>query len=346
MRRQSGKGWKRLLLGPWVAVAVVAIAAGLGLSFAQRLRSSMAAETVEPKPAPINGDRAFGYLKTICALGRRPAGSEANEKQRKLVADHFKAKGAKIREQPFVIQDPSDGKRLRVANLIGSWHPDRLDRIVIAAHYDTRPFADKEADPIVRQREPFLGANDGASGVALLMEIANHLDSFRTDWGIDLVLFDAEELVYGADSPLEEYFLGARHFSRTYAAERAARKIPYQYRAGILLDMVADKDLVIDQELNSLRMARGLIQQIWGVAAALGEPCFRAQVGPEVSDDHIPMNAVGIPTVDLIDFDYPHWHTTQDLPENCSPAALKSVGRVVTGWLSLPHPTTKRKKRP
>ncbi|GAC1333838.1 MAG: M28 family peptidase [Isosphaeraceae bacterium] len=347
MRRQSGGGggWKRVVLGPWGAIAIGAIAVGLGLTFAQRLRSSMAAETAAPKPAPIDGDRAYGYLKTICALGRRPAGSPANEKQRKLVADHFKTKGAKVREQPFTILDPMDGKRVRVANLIGSWHSDRLERIVIAAHYDTRPYADKEPDPIERERKPFLGANDGASGVALLMEIANHLDKFETPWGIDLVLFDAEELVYGESPPLDQYFLGARYFSRSYAAERASRKIKYKYSAGILLDMVGYKDLVIDQELNSLRMARGLVQQIWSVAASLEEPCFRVQTGYEISDDHIPMNAVGIPTVDLIDLDYPHWHTTQDLPENCSGASLKSVGRVVTGWLSLPRPTTKGKKK-
>ena len=109
--------------------------------------------------------------------------------------------------------------------------------------------------------------------------------------------------------------------------------------------MVGDKDLVIDQELNSLRMARGLVQQIWTVAANLEEPCFRVQTGYEISDDHIALNAAGIPTVNLIDFDYPHWHTTQDLPEHCSGASLQSVGRVVTGWLSLPKPTAKRKKK-
>ncbi len=98
-----------------------------------------------------------------------------------------------------------------MANLIGSWHPERKDRVVIGVHYDTRPFPDEEPNPTLRTT-PFIGANDGASGVALLMEIAHHLNTLSTPWGIDLVLFDGEELVYGRDG---EYFLGSRS-SRVY----------------------------------------------------------------------------------------------------------------------------------
>ena len=114
---------------------------------------------------------------------------------RKLVADHFTRWGRTVREQPFRAAHPVTGEALVMANLIGSWQPDRLRRVVIGAHYDTRPHPDQEVDPDA-PKLPFVGANDCASGVAVLMEIANHLDDLETPWGVDLVLFDGEELVY------------------------------------------------------------------------------------------------------------------------------------------------------
>src|SRR5262249_43568370 len=146
-------------------------------------------------PAPIDGERAFGYLKAICALGPRIAGSEANARQKQMVAEHFQRMGAEAREQPFAARDPMSGKPVKMANLVGSWSPERTERIVVAAHYDTRPYPDQEPDPMLRN-SPFLGANDCASGVALLMEMAHHLKDSPTQWGVDLVLFDGEELVY------------------------------------------------------------------------------------------------------------------------------------------------------
>jgi len=325
----------------WVlwAPVVLGLLIGLSLPLVQRMRATASAAPAAPVPAPIDGGRAYGYLKRICALGPRPAGSAANDRQRALVAGHFRAAGGEVREQPFAGVDPLDGRPVKMANLIGSWFPDRTERILLAAHYDTRPFPDRDPDP-VKRRGPFLGANDGASGVAVLMEIANHLADSPTPCGVDLVLLDGEELVYegaGADD-MDFYFLGSKHFGRAYAADRRAGRSPSRYVAGILLDMVGDKNLVIDQEINSLRLQRKLVQEVWTVANRLKERVFRAQVGPEVHDDHLPLNDAGIPTIDLIDFDYPAWHTAADRPEACSAASLASVGRVVTAWLNLPRP--------
>jgi hypothetical protein len=326
-----------------VAAAALVVAAGAGVPLVRYVRSSMGAEARAPKPAPINGERAFGYLKEICDLGPRPAGSSANERQRKLVVDHFKAKGGKVRLQPFAGRDPSNGKRVEMVNVVASWEPGRADRVLIAAHYDTRPFADMDDEP-KRSQFSFLGANDCASGVALLMEIANHLETFDTPWGVDLVLLDGEELVYGRNADLNNYFLGSKHFARTYAADRKSGKAKHRYVAGILLDMVGGRNVAIKQEPYSLTFARGLVQEVWQVAADLEESAFRPEVGVEVSDDHLPLNNIaGIPTIDVIDFEYPFWHTTQDLPENCSPDSLEKVGRVLTGWLSLPKRGTKKK---
>jgi hypothetical protein len=288
------------------------------------------------KPAAIDGARAYRYLQQICAIGPHPAGSEANAKVRKMVADHFKAAGGQVFEQGFPGRDPATNRTLKFANLIGSWHPERTDRVLVCAHYDTRPHADQETD-LIERRKPFIGANDPGSGIALLMEIANHLNTLPADWGIDLVLLDAEELVYGPGSPHELYFLGSKAFGRAYANGLRTKKLGYRYKAGILLDMVGGKDLMIEREPHSLEQAPELVEEVWSVAERLGETTFRRDVGREVYDDHWPLNEAGIPTIDLIDFDYPHWHRASDLPDQLSPASFASVGRVVTAWLSLPR---------
>jgi glutaminyl-peptide cyclotransferase len=291
----------------------------------------------ELKPAAVDGARAFGYLKAICEIGPRPAGSAANEKQRLMVADHFKKNGLEIKEQTFDATDPSNRQRKRLTNLIGSWQPEKKRRVLLGAHYDTRPYPDQDPDP-AKRRGRFIGANDGASGVALLMEIANHLPKMTSEWGVDLVLFDGEELVYQDGDP---YFLGSRHFARQYLAQ--ARGRDWKYDAGLVLDMVADKDLLIEQEQYSIEYARNVVGDVWDVAARLGEKRFSRSVGPAVLDDHIPLNQAKIPTADLIDFEYPHWHTIDDTPENCSGESMAAVGRVVTAWIGL-GPVSSRKK--
>ncbi|MFM1800771.1 MAG: hypothetical protein RJA81_123 [Planctomycetota bacterium] len=280
-------------------------------------------------PAAIDGARAFGYLKQICDLGPRPAGSEANTRQREMVAEHFRNNGLEIREQSFDAIDPSNRSRKKLTNLIGVWNPQKRRRVVIGAHYDTRPFPDQDPDP-AKRRNRFIGANDGASGVALLMEISKHLPKMNTEWGVDLVLFDGEELVYQDGDP---YFLGSRHFARQYLAD--AKKRSWSYEAGLVLDMVADKNLLIEQEQYSMEYAPKVVREIWDAAEKLGEKRFSRSVGPAVLDDHIPLNQARIPTADLIDFEYPHWHTVNDTPEQCSGESMAAVGRVVTAWLSL-----------
>jgi glutaminyl-peptide cyclotransferase len=327
-----------------VGAALLVGAAGIGsaMMFLPSLRTTMAeaeaeaeAETQQVKaiPAKIDGDRAYGYLKAICAIGPRPAGTAANTKQRAMVAEHFKKYGATVREQPFSGVDPVSNAPVSMVNLIGSWFPERVDRVVIGVHYDTRPFPDE--DPIFANRKkPFIGANDGASGVALLMEIAHHLKDSPTPWGIDLVLFDGEELVYGGgQNQTGEYFLGSKAFAEEY---KKSNKDKARYVHGIVLDMVGDKELAIDKEPHSVEFAPKLVHDVWAVAKALRVTQFHDREGRAVLDDHLPLNDAGIPTIDIIDFEYPHWHTAGDLPNRCSGASLAKVGTVVTGWLSLP----------
>lgn len=330
-------GRSGLRLGVFLATAAVIGVVTLFLFNRDQSNEAQAAMLVTP--APVDGERAYSYLKKICEIGPRVAGSEANARQRKMVAAHFEKYGAKLVEQPFTGRDPKTGATVSMMNVVASWYPERRDRVVVGAHYDTRPFPDEDADP-AKRKLPFLGANDCASGVALLMEMAQHVETLQTPWGVDFVIFDGEEIVYGhgRDGQVGEYFLGSKEFAKRYAIGVDSRTIDYRYAAGIVLDMVGGKNLAIDKEENSMNLAPELVRDVWRVAASLKAKGFRNRAGVSVSDDHLPLNNAGIPTIDLIHFPYKYWHTSQDLPENCSPASLEEVGKVVTGWLARPKP--------
>lgn len=278
------------------------------------------------KDIPFDGGKAYEYLKQICAIGPRFSGSAGMEKQQKLLTDHFEKLNAKVVRQEFKARNPLTGKPVTMANLVVEWHPDRKERVLLCAHYDTRPFPDRDRR---NPRGRFIGANDGASGVAVLMELGKHMAEFDSRFGVDFVLFDAEELVYQEGDP---YSLGAEHFAREYVAEPPG----HSYRWGVLLDMVGDKDLQLYQEVNSVSWAdtRPLVDQIWRVAARLGVREFIPQSKHTVIDDHIKLHDIaGIPTCDIIDFDFDHWHTEQDVPANCSALSLAKVGWVLHEWL-------------
>jgi hypothetical protein len=340
----NSASWRRdrLVGGLVVGLAVILAAAALFHPLSSWLGSLEASAAMAANPAPIDGQRAFGYLEKICKLGPRVAGTEANTRQRQMVAEHFKAMGANVREQPFAAAHPVTGQRVDMVNLVGSWHPERTQRVVIGAHYDTRPHPDEEQDP-ERLKLPFLGANDGASGVALLMEIAHHLNDMNTPWGVDLVIFDGEELVYGSHPNTQgEYFLGSKEFARAYVEGVESRRTKARYVAGLVLDMVGGSKLQINQEPNSLNLAPNVVRDVWAVARQLDAKSFHFRQGREVLDDHLALNNAGIPTADIIDFDYPYWHKADDLPMNCSAESLAEVGRVVTAWLAQPRRRTRR----
>jgi len=279
----------------------------------------------------FDGARAYEYLKQICAIGPRPSGSPGMAKQQQLLIEHFKKLGAEVRLQKFTVPDPRDGRRVPMANLIVHWLPKKKDRILLCAHYDTLPF------PMLDPHNPrgrFIGANDGGSGVALLMELGNHMAKIKPRYGVDFVFFDAEEYIFDR---YDRFLLGSEYFARKY------RKTPrdYRYRWGVLVDMIGDKDLQIYQERNSMwwRDTRPLVDDIWATARRLGVREFIPRVKHEMVDDHLPLhNIAGIPTCDIIDFDYPDgqrrfWHTTEDTIDKCSPLSLAKVGWVVREWL-------------
>ncbi len=275
---------------------------------------------------PLDAERSFKYLTEICDIGARPSGSPGMEKQQKLITDYFSKFQCEVKLQPFDAPHPLNGQPVRMNNIIISWHPEATERVMLCAHYDTRPFPDRETSPTAK-RGLFVGANDGASGVALFMELAHHLERLKPTYGVDFVLFDGEELVFDRQG---RYFLGSEHFARRYRDEPPK----YRYRYGVLVDMIADKQLTIYYEKHSMSYAPELAKSIWSTAQRLRVPEFIPRTRHEIQDDHLPLNDVaGIPTIDIIDFDYPHWHTKKDIPANCSGESIAKVGHVLLEWL-------------
>jgi Zn-dependent M28 family amino/carboxypeptidase len=269
------------------------------------------------------------YLEQVCAIGPRISGTDGFRKEMDMVRKHFEATGGRVTLQKFSARQHSQTKPVEMANMVISWYPDRPRRIILCSHYDTRPIADQEPDRR-KWHEPFISANDGASGVAFLMELANHMKNFQTGVGVDFVLFDGEEYIFDPNPNADKYFFGSEHFAQEYRSHRKES----QYIGAVLLDMVGGKDAKFPVEQNSWLKAEALSREIWQLAQDLKAPAFQNQFsGSAVLDDHIALNEAGIPTVDLIDFDYPHWHRLSDVPANCSADSLNQVARVLTAWM-------------
>jgi hypothetical protein len=329
-RRAASFPWTYVVLAGAILCALIALATWNTGSLAWQ---RPAGGKLQLRDIPVDGERAYGYLKEICAIGPRVSGTEGMRRQQEYLQAHFQKLGGRVTLQQFEKRHPLDGRAVKFANLIVEWHPDRKERILLCTHYDTRPYPDQ--DP-VDPRGVFIGANDGASGAALFCELAHHLPKLQTRYGVDFVLFDGEELVY--DGQRDPYFLGSEHFATEYATNRP----PHTYRCGVLLDMIADANLQIFREVNSMKtpQTRQLVHDIWELAQSLGVREFISTTKHEVRDDHLALNQIaGIPSIDIIDFDYPttrgpgYWHTTLDTPEKCSPLSLAKVGWVLTTWL-------------
>jgi len=208
------------------------------------------------------------------------------------------------------------GKWLPLANIAATFNPKGKRHILLCAHWDTRPIADRDPNP-ANHKKPIPGANDGASGVAVLLEIARALEAHPPKQRVTIVLFDGED--YG--ETLADMFLGSRAFAEHYSGP------PVDW--GVLLDMVGDRDLRLPHEEYSLKKAPAVVERIWGAAGRAGSKAFVSEPGPPILDDHVFLLRKGIPCINVIDFDYPYWHTRADTPDKCSPESLGQVGRAI-----------------
>jgi len=293
----------------------------------ERPRDEFAAD----RGTEFDSARALKYLGAVCKIGARISGSGGMKRQQELLRKHFEGLGGEVSLQPFTVRQKSRREQTEMANLIVSWFPDRKQRVILCSHYDTRPIADQEPDPR-RWTQEFVSANDGGSGVALLMELGHHMKGLKTPVGVDFVLFDGEEYIFDPGTELREgdaYFFGSEHFARNYRKD----KPQVRYVAAVLFDMIGGKDARFPIEPHSWAKAGPLVKALWGVAAEQRCGAFVQQMGPAVRDDHLALNDAGIPAVDIIDFNYAHWHRLSDTPEQCSAASLDQVARVVFTWL-------------
>jgi glutaminyl-peptide cyclotransferase len=286
----------------------------------------------KPTGVKFDSERALKYVKQFCDIGPRISASEGMKKQQEIIEKHFKDLGATVTRQEFKAKQHSRKAETDMVNIIISWNPDKARRVMICTHYDTRPIADQEANRN-NWNKPFVSANDGTSGVAFLMEIGNHMKDLKCEFGVDFVLFDGEEYVFETDrlGGGDKYFLGSDYFADEYTKSKDKRK--FRYDAAILLDLFAGKDAELKVEQNSFGGAPKLVEQVWNVAKAVGAKSFKYEPGPDVQDDHLALLRAGIPAVDLIDFEYAHWHKLSDTADKISGTQMAEVSKVLTVWM-------------
>lgn len=272
----------------------------------------------------FDAERAFSFLEGQCVLGPRNPGSLGHRKGLQYILEVITPLADTVITQRFPFSDPNSGAMFALTNVIARFNPEMNQRIWLAAHWDTRPWADRDNNRKNRS-QPILGANDGASGVAVLLELAHHFHQKSTPVGIDLIFLDGEDL--GRQGERDHFFNGSR-----YLARHIPTPIP-EYC--ILIDMVGDSDLELFIEWNSWRQAPELVRQLWNLAESLALTPFQSRIGYAVDDDHVVIfEEGGIPSIDIIDFNYPndsvnYWHTLKDTPDKCSPESLKVVGTLL-----------------
>lgn len=273
-------------------------------------------ESFQAKAPKLNADSAWAHIKTQVDFGPRVPGMPGHEKQLAWMLEYLRSRADSVIEQPLSYKT-TKGKQLQLTNVIARFNPDAQDRVLLVTHWDTRPTANEDPDER-RQSEPISGANDGASGTALLLEIANVLKANKPPIGVDLLFVDGED--FGPTG--EDMYIGAKYF----AANPRTPKPLY----AILVDMIGDQNPEYLVEANSQSSAPEVVDRVWRMAEKLGYANHfkRASIGG-IEDDHVPLNKAGFRTIDIIDFDYAYWHTTGDVLEHTSPLGLGIVGAVL-----------------
>jgi hypothetical protein len=279
----------------------------------------------------VDGARALGRVTRQVEAGPRIPGTPGHAAVRDWIASELERLGATVERQRFV--DTTLGRPEELVNLIGRFGtaraPQTRGALVLCAHYDTRPWADADPDS-TKWDEPVPGANDGGSGVAVLLEVAELLSRRPPPCPVELVFFDGED--QGSRADPSTYSRGARGY--------AARLADPKPRAAFLFDMVGDRDLAIHPEVQSAERASNLVAQVLEAASATGASHFHREPRYRVVDDHVPLLDAGVPAVDIIDFDYPAWHTVGDLPDQVAAESLAEVARVAA-WLVYRSPLSR-----
>lgn len=295
----------------------------------------VSADTIEPEAQSVevafDADSAYSYVAKQVAFGPRVPNTEAHRQCGEWLVGELRKRGMNVMEQRAELK-AFDGTKLNALNIFGQYNPDKEERVLLLAHWDCRPWADQDPNPANR-KTPIVGANDGASGVGVILEIARQLSLQKPDKGIDVLFVDAED--WGTEGDEQSWAMGARYFMEHLPVEN------YMPREAILLDMVGGKDAVFCREYFSEQAAPRLAQSLWGIAESLGHgSMFLNRFGGAVTDDHVQLISHGIPTVDIIEyhpedevgFD-PDWHTTNDNMDGIDPNTLQAVGETVLTYI-------------
>ena len=265
------------------------------------------------------GARAFGYLEQQMQFGPRIPGTAAHERTGDWILQHLRATADSVVVQS-ITHVTRQGATLHLRNFIARFRPGAPDRVLFLAHWDTRPHADQSAN-LGQQRLPVPGANDGASGVAVLLGVADALKAKPPSLGVDLLFVDGEDFGNFARDT-NDVLIGSRYFA-------SHRPPAYQPLFAVLFDMVADKDQQFYYEGNSQAFAPEVVDRVWRTAADLGYGrIFQPGVKHTLTDDHVALQQAGIHAIDVVDFDYPYWHTREDTIDKVSAASLQVVGDV------------------
>ena len=329
---------RNVLVIPFLLLVLTAVSCGNSKSRNDRT------ETVDKeviKAPEFDADSAYQYIQADRAPGRqadfgpRVPNTQAHKECGEYLAGQLEKFGAKVYNQ-YADLIAYDGTILKSRNIIGAYKPESKKRILLCAHWDSRPYADNDPDP-KNHHTPILGVNDGASGVGVLLEIARQIQKEQPALGIDIVFFDSEDYgipeFYDGKYKQDTWCLGSQYWARTPHVQN------YNARYGILLDMVGGKDATFYYEGYSARTARSEMKKIWKKAHELGYgKYFVKEDGGETVDDHIYVNKLArIPCVDIINYDADNpqssfgsfWHTVNDTMENIDRNTLKAVGQTV-----------------
>ena len=280
----------------------------VGMLWAMTVAIAMAAAPSVPK---FDGSRAYEYLRQVVAFGPRPAGSPALDSTRQYIKKQLADAGIQVVEQPFDVETPIG--RIHMVNLIARIPGASPDRIVFAGHYDTKLFREFR----------FVGANDAGSSTAFLIEWGRVLKARKNPLTTELLFLDGEEATLPEwNTANTDHTYGSRHYVEAARKDKTLSSL----RALILVDMIGDRDLQIRREQAS---STGLTDAIWAAAKSLNlGDVFVDSITP-IEDDHVPFLDAGVPAVDIIDLDYPPWHTAGDTLDKVSARSLQIVGDVV-----------------
>lgn len=271
----------------------------------------------------FDGQRAWQHLVRQIAFGPRVPESQAIHRTRAYILSELGACGLTTGSQGFRANAEVLGREIQATNLYGICSPGMRSKFVLSAHYDTRPIADREKTP-ERRAMPIPGANDGASGAAVLLELARVFAAMQPRPAVALVFFDAEDL--GQPMNDKGFCLGSRYMAAHMPPE-------LDFETGINVDMVGDADLRIPVERFSLERATEIADSFAKHAARLHPEVFTTDTGTPVFDDHMPFLQTGRKYINVIDFEYPYWHTLHDTADKCSPQSLQTVGETIASFV-------------